>query len=113
MLPNKSAKEILELKICEPAMGSAAFLNEVINQLAVALEKRQREVGKNIPHEQFNFECQKVKMRLADQNVFGVDLNPVAVELAEISLWLNSIFKPEEGRALYLGLGCNCYVVIL
>jgi hypothetical protein len=38
-------------------------------------------------------------MRLADQNVFGVDLNPVAVELAEVSLWLNSIFTPEKGRA--------------
>ncbi|MFM8526059.1 MAG: Eco57I restriction-modification methylase domain-containing protein [Cyanobacteriota bacterium] len=38
-------------------------------------------------------------MRLADQNVFGVDLNPVAVELAEVSLWLNSIFTPENGRA--------------
>jgi len=38
-------------------------------------------------------------MRLADQNVFGVDLNPVAVELAEVSLWLNSIFAPEQGRA--------------
>jgi hypothetical protein len=31
--------------------------------------------------------------------VFGVDLNPVAVELAEVSLWLNSIFAPEQGRA--------------
>jgi hypothetical protein len=38
-------------------------------------------------------------MRLADQNVHGVDLNPVAVELAEVSLWLNSIFTPENGRA--------------
>ena len=38
-------------------------------------------------------------MRLSDQNVFGVDLNPVAVELAEVSLWLNSIFTPESSRA--------------
>ena len=34
-------------------------------------------------------------MVLADRNVFGVDLNPVAVELAEVSLWLNAIY----GRA--------------
>lgn len=32
-------------------------------------------------------------MFIADNNVFGVDLNPVAVELAEVSLWLNAIFK--------------------
>ena len=100
LLPGKTAAEILELKVCEPAMGSAAFLNEVVNQLAQAyLELRQQETSKSIPHEQFATELQKVKMRLADQNVFGVDLNPVAVELAEVSLWLNSIFTPEKGRA--------------
>ena len=100
LLPGKSAADILKLKVCEPAMGSAAFLNEVVNQLAQAyLERRQLETGKSIPHDAFLQELQKVKMRLADQNVFGVDLNPVAVELAEVSLWLNSIFTPEDGRA--------------
>jgi len=100
LLPGKTGADILQLKVCEPAMGSAAFLNEVVNQLAQKyLELRQQETGKSIPHEQFATELQKVKMRLADQNVFGVDLNPVAVELAEVSLWLNSIFTPENGRA--------------
>jgi hypothetical protein len=100
LLPGKSAADILQLKVCEPAMGSAAFLNEVVNQLAQKyLELRQQETGKSIPHEQFATELQKVKMRLADQNVFGIDLNPVAVELAEVSLWLNSIFTPVKGRA--------------
>ena len=100
LLPGKSAAEILQLKVCEPAMGSAAFLNEVVNQLAQAyLERRQQETGQSIAHDSFQQELQKVKMRLADQNVFGVDLNPVAVELAEVSLWLNSIFTPENGRA--------------
>jgi hypothetical protein len=100
LLPGKTAADILQLKVCEPAMGSAAFLNEVVNQLAQKyLELRQQETGKSIPHEQFATELQKVKMHLADQNVFGVDLNPVAVELAEVSLWLNSIFTPENGRA--------------
>ena len=100
LLPGKTAAEILQLKVCEPAMGSAAFLNEVVNQLAQAyLELRQQEMGRSIPHEQFATELQKVKMRLADRNVFGIDLNPVAVELAEVSLWLNSIFTPEKGRA--------------
>ena len=32
-------------------------------------------------------------MYIADRNVYGVDLNPVAVELAEVSLWLNTIYK--------------------
>ena len=99
-LVGRSAAEILELKLLEMAMGSAAYLNELVSQLAQAyLERRQQETGKTIAHERYHTELQKVKMRLADQNVFGVDLNPVAVELAEVSLWLNSIFAPEQGRA--------------
>jgi hypothetical protein len=36
-------------------------------------------------------------MYLADRNVFGVDLNPIATELAEVSLWLNAIYgEPAE-----------------
>ena len=89
-----SADDILRLTICEPAMGSAAFLNETISQLAEAyLERRQQELGTRIPYEQRASELQKVKMYLADRSVYGVDLNPTAVELAEVSLWLNTIYR--------------------
>lgn len=78
----------------EPAMGSAAFLNEAINQLAEAyLDRKQAELGETISHETRMDELQKVKMYIADNNVYGIDLNPVAVELAEVSLWLNTIYK--------------------
>ncbi|NQU65260.1 MAG: N-6 DNA methylase, partial [SAR324 cluster bacterium] len=94
LLQEKSADEILKLTVCEPAMGSAAFLNEAVNQLAEAyLQLKQKELGRQIPHERYQLEKQKVKMHLADNNVFGVDLNPIAVELAEVSLWLNTIHK--------------------
>jgi len=94
LLAGKSADEILQLTVCEPAMGSAAFLNEAVNQLAEAyLKRKQQETGRILPHDRFGVEKQKVKMFLADNNVFGVDLNPVAVELAEVSLWLNTIFE--------------------
>ncbi|WP_305858043.1 Eco57I restriction-modification methylase domain-containing protein [Balneatrix alpica] len=87
-----SADEILNLTVCEPAMGSAAFLNEAVNQLAEAyLTRKQQELGQRIPHEDYPRELQRVKMHIADHNVFGVDLNPVAVELAEVSLWLNAL----------------------
>jgi methylase of polypeptide subunit release factors len=94
LLPGKSADDILQLSVCEMAVGSAAFLNEAVNQLAEAyLRLKQQETGKTIPHEDYAREKQRVKMRLADNNVFGVDLNPTAVELAEVSLWLNTIFE--------------------
>lgn len=94
ILPGKSADDILHLTVCEPAMGSAAFLNEAVSQLAEAyLQAKQKELGQSIPHDDYAAEKQRVKMYIADTNVFGVDLNPVAVELAEVSLWLNAIFK--------------------
>lgn len=93
LLEGKTADEILHLTVCEPAMGSAAFLNEAINQLAEAyLDKKQKESGIFIPAQDRVQELQKVKMFIADRNVYGIDLNPVAVELAEVSLWLNTIF---------------------
>jgi len=94
------ADDILTLTVCEPAMGSAAFLNEAANQLAEAyLERKQAELGQRIPHDDYPQELQKVRMYLADRNVFGVDLNPVAVELAEVSLWLNAIYgEPTQDK---------------
>lgn len=102
LLVGKKADDILKLTICEPAMGSAAFLNEAVNQLAEAyLERKQEELKKRIPHDQYALELQKTRMFIADRNVFGVDLNPVATELAEVSLWLNAIYgeQPKPGEA--------------
>jgi hypothetical protein len=99
----KQADDILTLTVCEPAMGSAAFLNEAVNQLAEAyLERKQAELKRRIPHDDYPQELQKVRMYLADRNVYGVDLNPVAVELAEVSIWLNAIYgeTDEHGRPL-------------
>ncbi|MBK7075895.1 MAG: hypothetical protein IPH44_26735, partial [Myxococcales bacterium] len=89
-----SADELLQLTVLEPAVGSAAFLNEAIDQLAEAyLHRKQRELGKRIPHDQYAHEKQRVKMYIGDRNVFGIDLNPIAIELAEVSLWLNTIHR--------------------
>ncbi|WP_447585561.1 hypothetical protein [Pseudoxanthomonas mexicana] len=100
LLQDKTADDILQLTVCEPAMGSAAFLNEAVNQLAEKyLERKQEETGRRIPHEDYPRELQKVRMYLADRNVYGVDLNPIAVELAEVSLWLNAIYgEPTQDK---------------
>jgi hypothetical protein len=100
LLKDKTADEILTLTVVEPAMGSAAFLNEAVNQLSEAyLERKQAETKRRVLHEQYATELQKVRMYIADRNVFGVDMNPIATELAEVSLWLNAIYgeKVEEG----------------
>ncbi len=121
LLEGKTADEILHLTICEPAMGSAAFLNEAINQLAEAyISRKEQELGETISYEKRFDELQRVKMYIADRNVYGIDLNPVAVELAEVSLWLNTIFSggfvPWFGTQLVCGnslIGARrqCYTV--
>lgn len=103
-----AADELLELKILEPAMGSAAFLVETTNQLAdLYLERKQKETGQTIPQDRIVVEKQRVRAYIADRNCFGVDLNPIAVELGAISLWLNSLhasdFSPWFGDQLHAG----------
>ena len=108
VLAGKSADEILQITVCEPAMGSAAFLNEAVSQLGEAyLRKKTQERGEVLSAGDWQKELQRVKMYLADNNVYGVDLNPVAVELGGISIWLNTLveggFVPWFGNQLKCG----------
>ncbi|MFV2106097.1 class I SAM-dependent DNA methyltransferase [Micromonospora sp. LOL_015] len=84
------ARELLDWTICEPALGSGAFLNEAINQVAAEyLRRRQKELGVSLDPEAYHLELQRVKAYIALHNSYGVDLNRTAVELAEVSIWLN------------------------
>lgn len=84
------ARELLDWTICEPALGSGAFLNEAINQVAAEyLRRRQKEREITLDPEDYHLELQRVKAYIALHNSYGVDLNRTAVELAEVSLWLN------------------------
>lgn len=98
------ADDLLQLTICEPAMGSGAFLGEVVEQLAVAyLQRKQAELPLNddpeqgplnpLPAERFGRELQRVKARIAANQCYGVDLNPLAAELGKVSLWLG-VLRP-------------------
>lgn len=102
------AEDLLKLKILEPAMGAAAFQNEVINQVAeLYLRYRQKERNQHISPHLYRDELQKVKAYIATKNIYGVDLNPTAIELGKLSLWLNVIHKDMEtpffGHRIALG----------
>jgi hypothetical protein len=97
------ALELLALKLLEPAMGAAAFHNEMINQLAEAYlnyrQKELRDAGRvewKVQPDKFKEELQKIKAYIATNNTYGVDLNPTAIELGKLSLWLNVIHKDME-----------------
>lgn len=87
-----TAEEILSLTVCEPALGSGAFAIEAVRQLADEyLTRREQELGERIDPDERPRELQKAKATIALHQVYGVDLNATAVELAEISLWLDTM----------------------
>lgn len=97
------AAELLTYKICEPALGSGAFLNEAIEQVAAEyIRRRQEELGRSIPTADALTELQRVKAYIALHNAYGIDLNATGVELAEVSLWLNTMHPGM--RAPWFGL---------
>lgn len=89
-----TAEEVLGLTVCEPALGSGAFAIEAVRQLAEQyLSRRERELGERVDPEERPRELAKVKAYLALHQVYGVDLNATAVELAEVSLWLDTMVE--------------------
>ena len=85
-----TAAEVLHWRVCEPALGSGAFLNEAIDQLAALyLRLREEETGDRLEPDERMQALQRIKAYIALHNCYGVDLNETAVELAEVSIWLN------------------------
>lgn len=90
--PPRSA-QILELKVCDPAMGSGAFLVEACRQLGDALVESWHAHGEvpAIPPDED--EVIFARRLIAQRCLYGVDRNPVAVDLAKVSLWLVTLAK--------------------
>src|SRR5262249_51746407 len=87
------AEQILDLKICDPAMGSGAFLVEACRQLGNSLIEAwnaHREMPAIPPDED---EVVFARRLIAQRCLYGVDRNPVAVDLAKMSLWLVTLAK--------------------
>jgi hypothetical protein len=91
-----TADELLELKICDPAMGSGAFLVEACRYLADEVVKAWTRQGivAGIEHEHGD-PVTHARRLVAQCCLYGVDKNPYAVTLAKLSLWLVSFAKNE------------------
>ena len=91
---DKTVDEILSLKILDPATGSGHFLVGVVDYLAEELITHP-----DAPHitETTDAETELAywRRRVVESCVYGVDLNPMAVELAKLSLWLHTVAKGE------------------
>jgi hypothetical protein len=86
-------ESILDLKVCDPAMGSGAFLVETGRYLGDALVDswRAHNVCPEIPPDED--EVVFARRLVAQRCLYGVDRNPVAVDLAKMSLWLATLAK--------------------
>ena len=88
-----SPEAILDLKVCDPAMGSGAFLVEACRQLGDELVTAWKVHGgrPEIPADED--EVVFARRLVARRCLYGVDRNPVAVDLAKLSLWLVTLAK--------------------
>ena len=86
-------EQILDLKVCDPAMGSGAFLVEACRQLADALVASwyAHNAVPDIPPDEN--ELVFARRLVAQRCLYGVDRNPAAVDLAKLSLWLITLAK--------------------
>jgi len=78
---------ILSLKVLDPAMGSGHFLVEATDFLARALVEA---LGGD-PREMEEDEVRWARREVVERCIYGVDLNPLAVDLAKLSLWLSTV----------------------
>ena len=99
--------QILELKICDIAVGSAAFLVETCRQLADVLVRAWRVHGGRpaLPPDETE---ELLAMRtIAQRCLYGVDRNPMAVDLAKLSLWLATLAKDHPFTFLDHAIRCG------
>lgn len=121
----KSPAELLDLKICDPAMGSGAFLVQACRWLSDRLVEAWSQVeatGKTVSVDGAVLDAGAAKELLprdseartviarrliAERCLYGVDLNPLAVELAKLSIWLVTLAKGRPFGFLDHNLRCG------
>ncbi|KZC42344.1 ATP phosphoribosyltransferase regulatory subunit [Rhodanobacter sp. FW510-R12] len=121
----KLPAELLDLKICDPAMGSGAFLVQACRWLAdrlveawvqaeaagktVGVDGEVLDVGGTKELLPGDIEARTVTARrlIAERCLYGVDLNPLAVELAKLSIWLVTLSKDRPFGFLDHNLRCG------
>jgi hypothetical protein len=86
-------EQILDLKVCDPAMGSGAFLVEACRYLGDALVRAWQVHGGVPPIPPDEDIVLYARRRIAQKCLYGVDRNPFAVDLAKLSLWLATLAK--------------------
>jgi hypothetical protein len=102
-----TSERLLNLKVCDPAMGSGAFLVEACRYLAdqvVAAWTREGILKESARDDDIVMRARRL---VAQRCLYGVDKNPWAVNLAKLSLWLVTLAKAEPFTFLDHALKCG------
>jgi hypothetical protein len=91
LVSNRTAEEILQLRVLDPAMGSGAFLVAACRYLAAAAERCLIQEGRWHAGDVTAADRAALRRQIAQRCLFGVDVNPMAVQLARLSLWLATL----------------------
>ncbi|BCS35816.1 hypothetical protein TBR22_A50500 [Luteitalea sp. TBR-22] len=91
LVAEASADEILALRIVDPAMGSGALLASALRYLVRAVEAAWVREGRGGPLDVPREDREALPRRIAEQCLYGVDVNARAVQVARLSLWLLSL----------------------
>lgn len=97
-------EEILSIRVCDPAVGSGAFLVSACRVLAEALVAAWSSHGgapSLAPGEDLVVHARR---QVAEHCLFGIDKNPLAVELAKVSLWLLTLSHDKPFTSLDLAI---------
>ncbi len=90
----RTAEQILQLKICDPAMGSGAFLVAACRQLADEIVKAWTRTARlSAVTQEYGDAHLHARRLVAQRCLYGVDKNAAAVELAKLSLWLVTLSR--------------------
>jgi N-6 DNA Methylase len=106
--PDATPDQVLDLKVCDPAMGSGAFLVEAcraIGQRLVKAWERWPDTRPKIPADE-DEELHASRL-VAQRCLYGVDKNPRAVDLARLSLWLATLARDHEFTFLDHAMKCG------
>jgi len=89
-------EQILAIKICDPAMGSGAFLVEACRQIGDSLVTSWHVHNEAPPLPPDEDELLHARRIVAQRCLYGVDKNEMAVDLAKLSLWLATLARDHE-----------------
>jgi len=90
--PAEAEQKLLNLKVCDPACGSGHFLIAAAERMAMHLARLR--TGDDQPN---TLDVQHAKRDIIGRCIYGVDINPMAVELCKVSLWMEAL---EPGKPL-------------